>query len=114
MSFLSGLGGLGGQIGAGLSATGLGGAAGAAAGPANWAASGLGKLIGVDPAKISSIANSIGGGMNQIAQGGGAAPSYAAPELPAPAVNNHMQLLDPRILQALVQHFSGGGQGAIR
>lgn len=74
----------------------------------NVAATGLGKLLGVDGAKISSIANSIGGGMNQIAQAGGAQGGYAAPpQTQMPAVNNHMQLLDPKILQELVRHFSG-------
>jgi hypothetical protein len=34
-------------------------------------------------------------------------PGYQAPELPA--VTNHMQLLDPAILQAIIQHFQGGG-----
>ncbi len=76
--------------------------------PPNAAASGLGKLIGADPARISSIATSLGRGANQIAEAGGAQGGYTAPELPA--VNNHMQLLDPKILQALVRHFSGGGQ----
>lgn len=81
----------------------------------NAAASGLGRLIGADPARISSIADSVGKGMNMIAQGGGAQGGYAAPEqAPLPAVNNHMQLLDPKILQALVQHFSGGGRGQIQ
>ncbi len=136
MSFLAGLGGpLAGALGGAISpASGLGMAGGPLSGigmlsklfggggggeseaaKPNAAASGLGKLIGVDPEKISSIANSIGGGMNQIAQAGGAQGGYAAPPQvqQAPAVNNHMQLLDPNILQALVRHFSGnyaGGQ----
>lgn len=77
----------------------------------NAAASGLGKLIGVDPAKISSIASSIGGGMNQIAQAGGAQAGYAAPpQAELPAINNHMQMMDPKILQALVQYFQGQRQ----
>lgn len=75
---------------------------------ANAAATGLGRLIGVDAGKISSIADSVGKGMNMIAAGGGAQGGYAAPEQPAlPAVNNHMQLLDPKILQALIAHFRG-------
>jgi hypothetical protein len=82
-------------------------AAGAAGGGANAAASGLGHLIGVDPSRISSIAGTIGKGMNGIAAGGGASPGYADPGLPD--VNNHMQLLDPAILQAIIQHFQGGG-----
>ena len=79
-----------------------------AAPPPNAAASGLGRLIGADPARISSIAGNIGRGMNQIASAGGAQEGYAAPELPA--VNNHMQLLDPKVLQALVQYFGQGRQ----
>jgi hypothetical protein len=39
----------------------------------------LGNLIGADPSRISSIANSIGTGMNGIAAAGGAAPGYNAP-----------------------------------
>lgn len=80
-----------------------------AAPPANAAATGLGRLIGADPARISSIARSVGGGMNQIAAAGGAQEGYAAPELPA--VNNHMQLMDPKILQALVQYFRPSARG---
>lgn len=75
---------------------------------ANAAATGLGRLIGVDPGKISAIAKSVGEGMNQVAAGGGAQPGYAAPQPALPTVNNHMQLLDPKILQALIAHFSGG------
>lgn len=101
MSFLNSLAGpLAGNVGAGMRQM-------APAVPqANAAATGLGKLIGVDGAKISSIADSVGKGMNMIAQGGGAQGGYAAPP---PAVNNHMQLLDPKVLQALIQHFGGGG-----
>jgi len=74
--------------------------------PPNAAATGLGRMIGVDGAKISSIADSVGKGMNMIAQGGGAQAGYQpAPELPA--VNNHLQLMDPKILQALTQYFGG-------
>lgn len=113
MSFLKGLGGALGTISPALgmiTGKGLGGAsptpAAPAAPPANAAASGLGRMIGVDPSRISSIADSVGKGMNMIAAGGGAQGGYApAPELPA--VNNHMQLMDPKILQALVAHFGG-------
>lgn len=77
----------------------------------NAAASGLGKLIGVDGAKISSIADSVGKGMNMIAQGGGARGGYVAPQQsPLPQVNNYMQLMDPKVLQALVQYFGGGNR----
>lgn len=106
---LVGLLGLGGKGGGG------GGGETAAAAPvapadpqANAAAMGLGKLIGVDPGKISSIADSVGKGMNMIAQGGGAPASYQTPELPA--VNNHLQLLDNNTLQALLRQFLGGNR----
>lgn len=118
---LSGLG----QVGGPLSGIGLlkslfgggGGGGGEGAAPAavedpkaNAAAMGLGKLIGVDPGKISSIADSVGKGMNMIAQGGGAAGGYAAPELPQAAPANHLQLLDDNVLRALLQRFSGQRQ----
>jgi len=130
MSFLAGLGGpLAGALGGAISPVsglgmaggpmsdlgalsalfGKGGGGGEAAAPqANAAATGLGKLIGVDPGRISSIADSIGKGMNQIAQGGGAQGGYAAPQLPDAPVQNHLQLLDPAVIQALIQRFGGG------
>lgn len=76
-----------------------------AAAPApNGMAKGLGNLIGADPSRVADIAGSIGKGMNGIAAAGGAQGGYqGVPELPA--VNNHMQLLDPKVLQALIQHF---------
>lgn len=89
MSFLSGLGGLG--------------AAASAAAP-NIAAQGLGHLIGVDPSRVASLASSIGKGMNQVAAAGG-----AGSEAPPLAPQNHLQLLDPAVLQALIQRFGGGG-----
>lgn len=75
----------------------------------NAAATGLGKLIGADPTRIASIAHNIGGGMNQIAAAGGGQGAYQDPGLPP--VQNHLQLLDPAVLQALIQHFGGGGGG---
>lgn len=102
---LSGLGALGALFGKG----GGGGEAAATPQP-NAAATGLGKLIGVDAAKISSIADSIGKGMNQIAQGGGASAGYAAPEIPAARPANHLQLLDPSIIQALLRQFGGAAR----
>lgn len=132
MSFLAGLGGpLAGALGGAITpASGLGMAGGpmsglgalaalfgkgggnGAAQPAqpqpNAAATGLGKLIGVDAAKISSIADSIGKGMNQIAAAGGVNQGYAAPELPRP--NNHLQLLDSNTLQALLRAFGGANR----
>lgn len=85
---------------------GLGSSAGAVGGatPAPTAApttTGLGRMIGVN----SDQAGKFGTAMNGIAQAGGAAPGYAAPE-PAP-VNNHLQLADPNILQAILQQFRG-------
>lgn len=87
----------------------LGGAAGAA-GAANGAASGLGKLIDVNPQRISSIADRIGTGMNGIAAAGGAAAGYGTPQQPAapqqaPGVDNHLQMLDPAVLQSIIQQF---------
>lgn len=135
MSFLAGMGGpLAGALGGAINPTsGLGMAGGPTGGigmlsklfgggggddspQPNAAASGLGKLIGVDPAKISSIAQSIGGGMNQIAQGGGASPGYAAPpqaapSAQAPTMNNILQGLNPEIIQALIRSFSGNSAG---
>jgi hypothetical protein len=87
-----------------------------AAGGASGAASGLGHLIGADPSRISSIANSIGTGMNGIAAAGGAAPGYAAPghsaAPSAAAPDNHMQLLDQDVIQQIIQQFAGRPQAA--
>lgn len=107
---VSGLGMAGGPLsGLGALKTLLGGGGeGAAPTPKpNAAATGLGKLLGVDGAKISSIANSVGKGMNQIAEAGGANAAYQAPELPAVSANNYLQSLDPAVLRALLQQFGG-------
>lgn len=106
MSFLNSMGPAMANIGASMGA-----AAPAAAAP-NWAATGLGKLLGVDPGKISTIAGDIGKAANPIAAAGGAGQGYEAPpELPAyQPPRNHMQLLDPKILQALIQQFGGGNR----
>lgn len=102
MSFLS-------NLGAGL------GAAGAAGG----AAGGLGHLLGADPSRISSIADRIGTASNLIAQGGGAAPAYqapqhaAAPPAGAPGAGgfgNVMQFLTPDSLEHIRSLFGGYGQ----
>jgi hypothetical protein len=77
-------------------------------GGGNAAASGLGQMVGADPSRISQIAGQIGRGMNGIAQAGGAAPGYAADPSAPPAaapVDNHLQLLDPNIIQQLIQKF---------
>lgn len=99
---------LGALLGLGKSGGGGDGAEQPAPPPPNGAARGLGNLIGVDPARISSIAGDVGRASNSIAQSGGAAGGYAAPELPDVSnVRNHLQLLDPSTLQALIRHFSG-------
>lgn len=90
---------------------------GGAAGAGNAAAGGLGKLIDVQPDRISSFADRIGKGMNSIAEAGGAPAGYAPPATGAPAgtdpgINNHMQLLDPEVLRGIIARF--GGQGAAR
>ncbi len=103
MSFLTSLMGAG---GAGAAAGAAGGAA-----AANPLANGLGHLLGAEGSQVSNIADRIGTGMNQIATAGGAQPGYAAPAQPAqPAApqgdpNNHMQLLDPDVLQGLIARF---------
>lgn len=71
----------------------------------NSAASGLGHLIGVDPSRISQIAQGVGTAADGIADAGGATPGYAAPQQP---VNNYMQMLDPNVLQAIYAKFGGG------
>jgi hypothetical protein len=76
----------------------------------NAAATGLGRMINVSPDRISKIATSVGAGANQIASAGGAQPGYAPPPQ-MPTVNNHMQLLNPEILQQLMRHFSGNSAG---
>jgi hypothetical protein len=76
---------------------------GGAAFGSNAAASGLGRLMDVDPSRISQIAQSIGGVANGFANAGGATPGYAAPE-----VNNHMQLLDPEVLRSIMAKFRPG------
>lgn len=80
--------------------------------PGAGAASGLGHLIGADPSRISRIAGGIGNAANGIAAAGGASPGYAAPQQTAPPeIANHMQLLDPATLQAVLQHFRPAARG---
>lgn len=84
-------------------------------GGANAAASGLGQMVGADPSRISQIAGQIGRGMNGIAAAGGAAPGYATDPSTQPSaapVDNHMQLLDPNIIQQLIQRFGGRPQAS--
>jgi hypothetical protein len=79
---------------------------------ANSAATGLGHLIDVDPARIASIAGDIGKAANPIAAAGGATPAYqAAPSAP---VQNHLQLLDPAVIRAILQQMGGGTSGVHR
>ncbi len=113
MSFLKGLiPGMGGGTEA---------AAGAAPALANPMANGLGSVLGTSGSNVSSIADRIGMGANQIAQAGGAEAGYAPPpvgmakhpstgDMPADP-NNHLQLLDPAVLHALVQKFSSPARG---
>lgn len=107
MSFLTPLLG---SIGGAGAAAGAGGAAASALGSTS-AARGLGHVIGVDPGRISSIADRIGKGANIAAAGGGADAGYAAPELSAPDVApaNHLQMLDPGVLQSIIARFRPGG-----
>jgi hypothetical protein len=83
----------------------------AQSGPApNFAASGLGHALGVDPSRVASIAGTVGSAANQIAAAGGAQGGYQNPGVQGaalPTVNNHLQMLDPQVLRALIQHFSG-------
>lgn len=78
---------------------------------ANPMASGLGHLFNTDPSRVSAIADRIGRGMNLIAAGGGAQPGYAPPEPSQDVTANHLQLLDPSVLQALVQRFRPASTG---
>lgn len=70
------------------------------------AAQGLGHLLNISPTGIGHAADMIGKVSNGIAAAGGAAPGYASPT--APDVNNHLQLLDPAVLQAIMQQMRGG------
>lgn len=76
---------------------------------ANPMATGLGRLIGADPSRVSTIADRIGTGMNMIAAGGGATAGYDGSAAPQP--NNYLQLLDPSVLQALVARFRPASTG---
>lgn len=79
--------------------------AGAGAAAANGASTGLGHMLGVDPSRISSIANSIGTGMNGIAAAGGAPQAYGGQAGPQQPVNNYMQMMDPTVLKAILAKF---------
>lgn len=125
MSFLKGLGG---------SLAGLGGGQSGVpqvnpASPPNAAASGLrGPDSDAEINRIRALVDRVGLGANQIATAGGAQPGYTSRGLDSDAearlaalrgslpgreinsnaeINNHMQLLDPNVLQALIQRFGG-------
>lgn len=123
MSFLTnlmgGAGGAAGSLGGGAAA----GVAGAMGG-GNPMANGLGQMFGSSGSHVSDIANRIGMGSNQVAAAGGAQPGYQPPpsyQPPAdksvttgtmpPDPNNHLQLLDPQVLHALIQKFSNPTRG---
>lgn len=72
---------------------------------ASGAATGLGHLLGADPSRISSIASSIGTGMNGIAAAGGATPGYAGQQPAQP--NNFMQLSNPEWLRTIMAQMGG-------
>jgi hypothetical protein len=83
----------------------------AQSGPApNFAASGLGHALGVDPSRVASIAGTVGKRGEPNRSGRRCAGGLSKPRLQGaalPAVNNHLQMLDPQVLRALIQHFSG-------
>lgn len=68
---------------------------------------GLGSSLGFNPGDVKAF----GTAMNGIASAGGATPGYASQQ--APDVNNHLQLLDPDVLKAIIAKFGptpiGGG-----
>lgn len=116
MSFLTnlmgGAGGAAGSLGGGAAAGVAGAMGGGGGGGGNPLAAGLGKLIGSGAPQVQNVADRIGMGANQIAAAGGAQPGYAPP----PAAmqgdpNNHLQLLDPQVLHALIQKFSNPTRG---
>lgn len=82
--------------------------AGASTGAVNPVSSGFGHMIGVDPSRVSMIANRIGNAANGIAAGGGAPAGYdgsaAMPAAPQP-IDNHFQLLNPDVLRSIIAKF---------
>lgn len=79
----------------------------------NDAAAGLGRMIDVDPSRISRIANGIGNAANGIAAAGGAPAGYNAATGPmgslppqiSQMLQNHLQMLNPEILQRILARF---------
>lgn len=90
----------------------LGPAAPAASATSNPLASGLANMLGTTSDHISDIAGRIGQGMNSIAKAGGASEGYN----PAPAMpmQNHLQMLDPGTIQAIIAKFGGARPGQMQ
>ena len=62
--------------------------------------------LGSRPSHDNSVADSIGKAANVVAQAGGAGPGYQT--APAVPVQNHLQNLDPAVIQQLINSFGGG------
>lgn len=75
--------------------------------------SGFGYMIGADPSRVSMIADRIGKAANGIAAGGGASAGYDG-SAAAPQIDNHLQMLDPNILQSIIARFRPTTQGYAR
>lgn len=82
-------------------------------GGAGGLAGGVGHLFGTDGAHVSSLADRIGKGANMIASGGGATAGYDG-SAAAPQIDNHLQMLDPNILQSIIARFRPTPQGYAR
>jgi hypothetical protein len=92
----------------------MGGGAGALAGfQPNSISSGFGHMIGADPSRVSMIADRIGKAANGIAAGGGAESGYDG-SAAAPQIDNHLQMLDPNVLQSIIARFRPQAQGYAR
>lgn len=91
------------------------GGAGAAAGGFQPSAisSGFGHMIGADPSRVSMIADRIGKAANGIATSTGVSADYNG-SARAPQIDNHLQMLDPNILQSIIARFQPTTQGYAR
>lgn len=65
---------------------------------------GLGASLGLNPTSLQTL----GTAMNGIASVGGASPGYAGQQ-GDPGLNNHLQMLDPEVLRAILAKFHSGG-----
>ena len=74
----------------------------------NPISTGFGHMIGADPSRVAMIANRIGTAANGIAAGGGAPAGYDGSAAP---INNHLQMLDPNVLQAILAKFRPAAPG---